>query len=509
MSFRSLFLVALLCVGCTVRQPKSPQYEMSYSVGVDPQGSYLLVDMDLNVSTPPKGGVVTLNLPRWTPGYYEMMDYAKHLCDFAAVDAAGEPVAWSKEGLNHWRVSVPGDGRLRASWRVLATQRSVASSFMTEDMAFIAPAGVFMHLDGDLGHPVTVSFTLPEGWTKISSGLLPTEEGGKRFVAPDFDTLYDSPFLLGNHYTSTFQHAGRRYDFALATPNGIKEGTFEEDFLRIADAAAELMGDVPYENYCLINLGPGGGGLEHLNSQACFSGATYNFATRRSKVSYLAFTAHEYFHLYNVKCIRPAELWPIDYEREAFIPTLWMSEGFTCYYEFRLLGLSGLAEPDEMLDELNGYFRRFAPNEGQRHMSLRECSYDIWLNFMNRDRNGQDVRVDYYEKGPVVGLLMDIAIRRASGMERSLDDVMRGLYYRYYKEQSRGFTEEEFWAEVDRAAGRPMPELRALVDTREDIDYESFLDDAGLYVDRSDWSIRRVAEPTAEQAVYLRALNLL
>ncbi len=142
-------------------------------------------------------------------------------------------------------------------------------------------------------------------------------------------------------------------------------------------------------------------------------------------------------------------------------------------------------------------------------MSLREAGYDIWLNFMNRDRNVNDVRVDYYHKGPVVGLLMDIALRRATGMQRSLDDVMRGLYTRYYKELRRGFTEEEFWAMVDEVAGRPMPELRRLADTRDDIDYDSYLPDAGLRIDTSDWSIRRVEAPDAGQEAFLRALNLL
>ena len=141
-------------------------------------------------------------------------------------------------------------------------------------------------------------------------------------------------------------------------------------------------------------------------------------------------------------------------------------------------------------------------------MSLREASYDIWLNFMNRDPNGNEVRVDYYHKGPMVGLLMDIALRRATDMQHSLDDVMRGLYGRYYRELKRGFTEEEFWAMVDAVAGRPMPELRRLADTREDIDYDSYLRDAGLCIDSSDWSLRVVDDPDSGQQAFLRALNL-
>ena len=497
--------LVLCCVACSA--PRL-QYEMAYKVGVDTLDRYLLVDLDITVRNPARCPEITFNMPVWAPGYYEILDFPKHLCDFAVADAAGEPLAWSKEGKNRWRVSVPGDGKLKASYRIYANRRDVASSRVEPEIAFVAPAGVFLHVDGDLGHPVTLEFVLPDGWTQISSGLLPLEEGGRRFLAPDFDRLYDSPFLLGNYYTRRFEHEGHRYDFALETPDGIEESGFEEDFRRIVSAATRLMGDVPYDNYCLIHMGAGGGGLEHFNSQACYTSGSYHFRTRQSYVNFLAFTAHEYFHLYNVKCIRPAELWPLDYDREAYTPMLWVSEGLTCYYEFRLLGLSGIASPEEALATLSKYFSQYAPYEGQRHMSLREASYDIWLNFMNRDPNGNEVRVDYYHKGPMVGLLMDIALRRATDMQHSLDDVMRGLYGRYYRELKRGFTEEEFWAMVDAVAGRPMPELRRLADTREDIDYDSYLRDAGLCIETSDWSLRVVDDPDSGQQAFLRALNL-
>ena len=478
---------------------------LDYSVMLDTAGHYLLVNLDME-STP---GTVVLNMPRWTPGYYEMMDFPKHLCDFSAQDAAGCAVAWEKEGMNRWKVTVPADGRLNVTYRIFADRRDVASSRVAGKVAFLSPAGVFMHVDGELQQPVSVHFDLPGGWEKISSGLLPVDGTTDTFRADDFDRLYDSPFLLGNHYTSDFEHEGHAYHFAIETPDGLEESGFKEDFCKIVSAATRLMGDVPYDNYCLIHMGAGGGGLEHWNSQACFTDGTYRFADRGRYVSFLAFTAHEYYHLYNVKCIRPAELWPFDYDTEALTPMLWVSEGLTCYYEFRLLRTSGVATPDEALAKLSGYFAGYAPYEGQRHMSLRQSSYDIWLNFMNRDRNGRDVKLDYYLKGPVAGLLMDIDIRRHTGQKKSLDDVMRGLYNRYYKQLRRGFTEEEFWQEVEMAYGGPVPLLRAVVNTTEDIDYDSWLRDAGLYVDKESWAIRRVENPTPEQLAFLEAMEMI
>ena len=500
-------LTALLCALALIScgGNKEASYRLDYTVALDTAGHYLLVDLDLSGLS----GRVTLNMPRWTPGYYEMLDFPKHLCDFAASDAAGSAVAWEKSGMNRWIVTVPADGKAHVSYRIYANRRDVGSSRVDGRIAFVSPAGVFMHVDGDLPHPVRVRFDLPGGWEKISSGLLPVDGTTDTFQADDFDRLYDSPFLLGNYYTCDFEHEGHPYRFAIETPEGIEESGFREDFCQIVSAATRLMGEVPYDNYCLIHMGAGGGGLEHWNSQACYTDGTYRFADRGRQVSFLAFTAHEYFHLYNVKCIRPAELWPFNYDTEAVTPMLWVSEGLTCYYEFRLLRTAGVATPEEALRQLSGYFSYYAPYEGQNHMSLRQSSYDIWLNFMSGDENERDVRINYYFKGPVVGLLMDIDIRRRTGQEKSLDDVMRGLYNRYYKELRRGFTEEEFWQEVEKAYGGPVPHLRALVDTAGAIDYDAYLWDAGLYVDTESWAIRRVENPTPAQAAFLESLDLI
>ena len=506
MKLRNLLLSllgVLVLVSC--ERGGEASYQMDYTVALDTAGHYLLVDLAMEME--PGSGSVVLNMPRWAPGYYEMLDFPKHLCDFAAADESGNPVAWDKLGLNRWRVSVPADGKLRVSYRIFANRRDVASSRVESEIAFVSPSGAFLHVDGDLQHPVNVNFVLPEGWDKISSGLLPVEGATTTFRAEDFDRLYDSPFLLGNYYSCDFTHEGHPYHFAVETPDGIEESGFREDFCKIVSAATRLMGEVPYDNYCLIHMGAGGGGLEHWNSQACYTDGSYRFTSRAHYITFMAFTAHEYFHLYNVKCIRPAELWPYNYDTEAVTPLLWVSEGLTCYYEFRLLTASGVATIDEALQKLSGYFSLYAPYEGQHHMSLRQSSYDIWLNFMNRDANDRDVRVNYYFKGPVVGLLMDIEIRRHTGREKSLDDVMRALYNRYYKQLQRGFTEEEFWQEVEAVYGGPVPQLRALVNSTDDIDYEAYLRDAGLYVDTEHWAIRRAEDPTPDQTDFLQTIT--
>lgn len=488
-------------------QAMTSDYEMHYTVAVDTSGHYLNVRLDYK-ALPTGSSELVLNMPRWAPGYYEILDFAKHLCDFQASDGEGRSLVWQKEGMNRWRIRLSESRRAEVTYRVYANERNVASSRAERDIAFVAPPGAFMHVDGDLKHPVTVTFQLPDGWQHIATGLRPQAGDSTTFTAPDFDTLYDSPFLLGNYYVSRFAHEGHDYELALETPDGAEECGLQDDFKRIVSAATRMVGDVPYDNYCLIHMGEGNGGLEHQNSQACYTDGHYHFKTRSEHVKFLGFVAHEYFHLYNVKCIRPTELWPIDYDREAITPMLWVSEGLTCYYEFRLLQYAGITTTNEALELLSSYLKLYGPYEGQRHMSLRQSSYDIWLNFMNSDDNYRDVRISYYFKGPVIGLLLDVAIREKTAQRQSLDDVMRLLYRRYYQELRRGFTEEEFWQTVAEVAGEPQTEIRVLVDTTAPIDYDCLLAPAGLWVDKNNWSIRRVEKPTKAQQAFLQAMNL-
>lgn len=467
--------------------------EMNYTVKLDTIGKY--IDVELQCSTKRNMSSLMLKMPVWAPGYYMIQDFPKHLCDFAVHDTKGNSLRWQKKGKNGWQIDLAKDHKAVVTYRIFADQRDVASSRIDNKTAFIAPNGVFMYVEGEIDHPVTVNYVVPTNWKSVSCGLLPTKEGEYTYTAPNFDILYDSPLLMGNHLVRRFNHEGRNYEFALETPDGYEQSGFEESFRSIVSAATQMMQDVPYQNYTLIHMGKGNGGLEHLNSQACYTDGSFRFANRGEWLSYLAFTAHEYFHLYNVKTIRPIELGPFDYDREVCTPLLWFSEGITCYYEAQLLYRAGLCTKQEMLDIISNYLRMDEPHDGHHHQSLRQSSYDIWLNFLSEDANTRDVTINYYFRGPVVGLIMDLEIQRLSDHQRSLDDLMRLLYKRYHKQLNRGFTEEEFWKAVDEVAGTSMAHIRHIVDNPVDIDYERFLSPANLTIDRKTWTIREAADP--------------
>lgn len=224
----------------------------------------------------------------------------------------------------------------------------------------------------------------------------------------------------------------------------------------------------------------GGGGLEHWNSQAVFTNGSFLFNSGKSYTDFLNFIAHEYFHLYNVKAIRPIELGPFDYSKENYTDMLWVSEGLTVYYEYIIMLRAGLLDGQAALNYLGASMGRYENFEGKKHMSLSQSSFDIWLNFFNSDLNAKDVTISYYNKGPVIGLLLDLEIRHLTQNTKSLDDVMRNLYNTYYLKKQRGFKKEEFWAECQMVAGQPLQQLQVYVNSVQEIDYNKYLNYAGL-----------------------------
>lgn len=481
----TIILLSLFTIKATAQDLYQPN--MYYTVSLDTVGKYLEVELRYSSTKPTKD--LLLKMPVWAPGYYMILNYPKHLCDFTASDTKGNKLSWQKEGKNGWRITMPNDGRAVIKYRVFADTYDVASSRIDNNSAFIAPNGLFMYVENEKYQPVTVTYNVPANWKSVSTGLVSHKDKPYTYTSPNIDLLYDSPLLMGNHLVKKFRHEGHDYELALETPDGFEESGFEDAFRKIVSTATQIMQDVPYSNYTLIHMGKGQGGLEHINSQACYTEGTFRIPDHMEWLNYLAFTAHEYFHLYNVKTIRPIELGPFDYDHEVFTPLLWFSEGITCYYEAQILYRSGLATKAEMCELISKYMRMDEHYEGHHHQSLRQTSYDIWLNFLNEDSNSRDVTINYYFRGPVVGLIMDIEIQRLSNNKHSLDDLMRLLYTRYHKQQGRGFTEEEFWSAVDEIAGASMSHIRNIVDNPVDIDYEKYLTPAGLKIDRKTWTI--------------------
>ncbi len=460
----AFFVVALSCV-CALANAR-----MEYAISIDTLQHY--VNVTLHASGL-QGESTFLKMPVWAPGYYRIMDYPVNVVDFSA-SSQGRRIRTDKIGKNGWLIRHgAGADEMSVTYQVYACEESVASAMVEYDRAFLPLNGILMYVDGQKGSEVILKVDMPENWKKISTGLECVGKGTYR--VRDFDQLYDSPLLLGNQYTTSFQMDGCSYEFAIETPEGLERWPLLDDLKKVIRTSRAMMGGVPYDRYAFLLLKKGNGGLEHLNSQASFTSGRYDFSRREDYLDMLSFFTHEYFHCYNVKAVHPIELGPFDYDREAFSPTLWVGEGLTVYYESKLLEMAGIISEEERMEILSGFVKEIETHEGQKHQSLRQFSYDIFLNFFNWGPQGTKTTVSYYDKGPVIGLLLDIDIQRSTGKKKSLDDLMALLYKRFFVELKRGFTENELWDCFAEVAGRKLTETRLLVDTTAPIPYDSYL----------------------------------
>jgi len=421
-------------------------------------------------------------MPAWTPGYYQIMDYARNVLNFRAEDGAGNPLAWEKTAKNIWRVKSGKDASITVSYDVYAFNRSVADSYLDDERGFISPTGVFMHVAGRIQHPVTVTVRPYQNWTRVSTGLDPVEGRPNTFFAPDFDILYDCPILIGNQEILKFEVQGIPHVFAGVNLGALDRAKFTADLKRMVESAVALIGEIPYRHYTFLAIGPGGGGLEHLNSTAL----TFNAAGLTSPAGYkrwLSFVSHEYFHHYNVKRIRPIALGPFDYDRENYTNLLWVSEGISVYYEDVILNRAGLLSRDEVLERFQSSIARFENGSGHLFQSATESSFDTWMKFFSRGGNTANTTISYYEKGAALGMLLDFKIRNETKNRKSLDDVMRTLYRKFYKEKKRGFTDQEFREVCESETGGSLSEIFEYASTVKEIDYPRYFAYVGLDID--------------------------
>ena len=429
-----------------------------------------------------KGETLDFKMPAWTPGYYQIMDYARNVLNFRAEDGAGKSLGWEKTAKNTWRVKSGNAAAVVVSYDIYAFAPSVADSYLDDSRGFISPTGVFMHVAGRLAHPATVVVKPYESWTRVSTGLDPVEGRPNTFFAPDFDILYDCPILIGNQEILKFEVQGIPHVFAIHNPGTFDREKFMADHKRMVEAAVAIFGEIPYRHYTFLMIGPGGGGLEHLNSTAL----TFNAASLNDPAGYkrwLSFVSHEYFHHFNVKRIRPIALGPFDYDKENYTNMLWLSEGFTVYYQDLILNRAGLLSRDEVLERFRSTIARYENAPGHRFQSATESSFDTWMKFFSRGGNTANTTISYYDKGAGLGMLLDFKLRNETKNRKSLDDVMRTLYQKFYKEKRRGFTDQELRQVCESTAGCPLAEIFEYASTVKDIDYPKYFACAGLDID--------------------------
>jgi len=472
--------VLLYAAWPSLATPSAPQSapRLDYTVRVAdaPQHLFHLTIQVSNVA----GRTLDLSLPAWTPGWYTIRPYAANMMRLHAHNAEGKRLPLRAVDKQTWRIETGGHRTFTVEYDYLANNLSVNGAELNERRGFFVGTNLFLY---PVGHttdvPSRVKFDVPAGW-RIATGLKRGAEPNT-YTARNFDNLVDCPTLMGDFDEETAAVKGKTVHIVIDPKGQLDDegrSKLKEMVGRVIDSEGSMFGGLPYEEYWVLFVsGPNlrvGGALEHENSTNIMRGSQ-----PVNPQFVIGTVSHEHFHAWNVKRIKPAGLIPYDYSREQYIRELWFSEGVTSYYSDLHLRRAGLITPEEYLQRQAGQISSLQQNEARQWISVDDASVTTWTTYTG----GGPFTVDYYNKGQLLGLLLDLEIRGATGNQRSLDDVMRHLFENYYR-RGRGFTDEDVEKVASEVAGRSFKDFFArYVHGTEELDYNAALAHAGLRVE--------------------------
>jgi predicted metalloprotease with PDZ domain len=421
-----------------------------------------------------------LTMPVWIPWWVQ--DASRHVFNVRVEHGAAGGTAVEKTAKNTWCFEAAAD-RVVVTYSVYAFEPRVDASHLDGTHAFWNGGNLFMMVDGEKNLPIDLYIQAPEGW-HVSTGLDRVDGHPFQFRAPNYDVLFDCPVEVGTHRRFFFEVGGKRHELALWGTGNEDAEQLVADTRRIVEAEGRMFGGLPYDHYTFIlHIGERGGGLEHMNSTACGVRRTA-FRPWDHYRHVLELLAHEFFHLWNVKRIHPDTLGPFDYEREVYTHLLWAMEGFTSYYAMLSLRRAGLYTVSEYLGALAHEVETYEKLPGRYVMSLASASFDTWIKLSKPDADSPNRSISYYLKGHLVGVLMDLEIRRRTDNGQSLDDVLRLLYQRYGA-AGVGFPEHAYQDAVEEVAGGSLQEFFArYIEGVDELPLDELLATAGLKLER-------------------------
>ena len=388
-----------------------------------------------------------LSLPTWAPGWYTVENYFKNVLRFRITDSKGNVLPHTMSKKQTWNVDTRGLREIKVDYDYEATTLALNQAKITKDFAFFQGIELFLQAEGHRDEPSTVHFQIPAGW-KLISALKETSDP-TTFTADNYDALVDAPTEMGNFDVTKFEVEGKPHYF-VATPaggfNAQKAQRFTEMMSGVVRADNAMFGGLPYDKYIMFYFflpaeSNASGALEHLNAFVSFSQPA-DVATPEGMIGT---AAHEYFHLWNVKRIRPAEMWPYDYSRENETPLLWVSEGFTNYYGNLARFRAGLLTRENFLNTVGSAAAGIESEDARNYISPAESSVSTWAGYDTPVAFG----ISYYTQGQNLGALLDLSILNDTDGKRGLDEVMRTLYNDFYK-RGRGFTTEDMISVINK-----------------------------------------------------------
>lgn len=434
------------------------QYATVYEVSMpNPSDHYFEVKVTINDPAVLAKDFVDFKMATWTPGSYLIREYAKNLESLVA-KSGGKEISADKISKDTWRIKGNNGKAIEVSYRLYAYELTVRTNFLDASHGYFNGAATFLYVPELMDKKCLVKIQPHASFAKVSVAL--PEVAKNSFEAENYDLLVDSPFEIGNQEILEFEALGVKHTIANYSMEKLNfdEQKVLEDYKKVVEASHSIFGGQhPCKDYLFIihHLPNIGGGLEHLNSTTCQTSPNA-YANQSAYNGFMGLVAHEYFHLWNVKRLRPVALGPFDYQIENYTHMLWVSEGFTSYYQNDILRRADMISVDEMLGSIAGAIGNTENRAGNKVQSLAESSWDAWIKFYRPNENSDNSTVSYYTKGGVIANILNMIIIGNTNGEKSLDNVLQNLYQDLYLKKDIGFTDEQFMDECSKVAGEDL-----------------------------------------------------
>lgn len=472
-------LVLLVCVpACAAPLGGTAAFPIRYELDLRQPATHLV---QVRMRIPDAKESLQIQFPAWD-ALYQIRDFVRHVQDLKAT-CDDRPTELRAIDVDTWQTGSQSCHELDVRYAVFANQESVFSAVLNEQHAFLNLAQVLFYLPAERHRAVQVRFMLPEGWklaTPLGSG-----DAADECAAPDYDSLADNPVEAGTFDEYSYRQKGADYRLVVYAPStSYSLKNLLEAIKKISIVETAFMEDVPFRRYTFIlHLVPGeGGGMEHANGTAIAYPAT---ALASGWEGLEALIAHEFFHLWNVKRIRPRGLESVDYVHGNDTRDLWFSEGLSSLYAELTLVRSGLIGREEFYRHLADQISDLQSRPARLTQSVELAGLDAWLeeypDYLRPERS-----ISYYNKGELIGVLLDLAMRQASSNRTSLDDVLRALNVEFAAHQ-RFFEDRDLMALITRLTGGNMDAegfFHNYVTGVDELDYQKYLGYAGLNLSR-------------------------
>ncbi|MBW4615146.1 MAG: M61 family metallopeptidase [Desmonostoc vinosum HA7617-LM4] len=446
----------------TISQPETHLFEVTLN----------LVDYPLPI--------LDLKLPVWTPGSYLVREYAKNLQDLVAF-TGNKPLSWRKVSKNHWQIEKEGVSELSVRYRIFANELTVRTNHLDATHAYFNGAALFFRIPGWEKQPIRVAIAPPHPEWQITTPLPAVTQKANTFLASDFDTLVDSPFEIGHHQLYQFEALAKPHELAIWGQGNLQVQRLIADIQKIIQVEAQIFNGLPYERYVfLLHLtSQAFGGLEHKNSCSLIY-QRFGFRVQDKYERFIQLVAHEFFHLWNVKRIRPKALEAFDYDQENYTPSLWFCEGSTSYYDLLIPLRAGIYDPKSYLNHLSKEITRYELTPGRKVQPVSESSFDAWIKLYRPDANSGNSQISYYLKGEMVSLLLDLLIRSHHDNQRSFDNVMQRMWLQFGQAEI-GYTPEQLQEVIESVAEIDLSDFfQRYIDGIDDLPFNQYLEPFGL-----------------------------